>query len=508
MKHPMIRSRRVRYGGMTVSLTATLIAALVLLNVIFSTLAARYAWYIDMTPEHLYSVSDMCHGMISDALERAEDESGKPVKAEIIFAEDYTKYKTGSVGSYIYNTARELSDRYDQIELSWFDCWNEPKRAAELGVHNAQSVVLRIEGEGSRTFFQQEFFVFEAGNTTTPIGYDGERVFATSLVSLLGGERPLACLTINHDEQFYDESLMYLIRDAGYDITMIDLYDQDVPDNCELLITYNPNTDFIVADGISDRSELVKLDAYLAAGGNYMVFVSGNTPVMENFDRFLADWGVKIGRSYDETSDRSYNGMVKDAAAALTSDGFTILGRYATEGEGARMTQDLTAREFVPSVVFRDSTVLLASDAYASAGAATYQSGSRVRSDVFLAGESAEVLSSGKQLTDISGDLTLMTLTADAQTGAHVMVCGSTELGAQAYVQSAVFGNSDVLLCVLREMGNENVLIGLHYKPFSSSVISSVTSAQKLSWTLSLTLIPVVLASAVGTFILVRRKYS
>ena len=49
MKHPMIRSRRMRYGGMTVYLTVALITALVLLNAIFSALANYKSWYLCKT---------------------------------------------------------------------------------------------------------------------------------------------------------------------------------------------------------------------------------------------------------------------------------------------------------------------------------------------------------------------------------------------------------------------------------------------------------------------------
>ena len=500
MKHSLIHSRRARYGGLTLSLTVTLVAALVLLNVIFSTLAYRYAWYIDMTPDQLYSVSDDCHDMISSALERAEDESGQPIRAEIIFAEDYTKYETGSSGSYIYNTARELSERHEQITLSWFDCWTEKTRAEELGVTGSQSVVLRLEGGDSRVFRHQEFFVFESGDTTSPIGYDGERVLATSLVSLLGGERPHAYFTVNHDEQFYDESLLYLIRDAGYDLSPIDLYYSDIPADCALLITYNPNTDFIVADGISEWSELDKLNEYLAAGGNYMVFLSANTPVLENFDRFLAAWGVEVGREYDEISGHTFGCMVKDSSAALTSDGFTILSDYASEGKGAEITADMTAKEFVRSVVFRDATPLLVP--------ADFESDTRVRSDMFYAKEGAVAFANGKQSTAIQGAIPLMSITEDRESGARVSVIGSTEFASQQYVQSAVFGNADAVLCALREMGKQDVLIGLHCKPFAASVISSVTTTQKLNWTLTLTIVPTVLVLGTATAVLVRRKYS
>ena len=63
MKHPMIRSRRVRYGSMTVYLTVTLIAALVLFNVIFYALAGYYGWYVDMTPEKVYSIRNKVQGI-------------------------------------------------------------------------------------------------------------------------------------------------------------------------------------------------------------------------------------------------------------------------------------------------------------------------------------------------------------------------------------------------------------------------------------------------------------
>ena len=104
--------------------------------------------------------------------------------------------------------------------------------------------------------------------------------------------------------------------------------------------------------------------------------------------------------------------------------------------------------------------------------------------------------------------LSLMTLSTDSATGAQVMVCGSTEFALESYLESAVFGNNDVLLSVMRHMGKEDVLIGLRYKPFSSTKISSITTSQMLRWTLGLSLTPAVIVLAVSTFVLVRRKYS
>ena len=78
----------------------------------------------------------------------------------------------------------------------------------------------------------------------------------------------------------------------------------------------------------------------------------------------------------------------------------------------------------------------------------------------------------------------------------------------EKYLQSAVFGNYDALLAISREMGMEDVLYGLRYKPFATNTISSITTSQMLSWTLWLSITPAVLIAGVATFVLVRRKHS
>ena len=498
----------MRSGSMTVYLTIALIAALGLFNAIFSALAKYYLWYIDMTPDQLYSITELCQEQLQDALDKAEKESGKPVKATIYFCEDYTKYEQGSVGYYIYNTANQLKELYpDNIEVEWFDCWIEKKRAEELGVKSSTNVVLVLEDGGKRVFTQKEFFVFENGDTTSPVGYDGERVFATTLASLIKNDRPLAMFTTNHEELFFDTTLMLALRDAGYNIDWLDLYYQDIPKECELLITFNPNNDFIVSDGISETDEIQKLNDFMARGGNMMVFLSASSPELPSFEAFLAEWGVDIGRTYDKETGHPYNAMVKDTSVSLTADGYTIYGQYVTTGKGAEITSDLQSKEYTPNVVFSDATVLLPAEGFTAQGDATYQKGTRTRSDLFIGSSRAQAWACGAEL-DGFDTLPLMTLVEDSSTGGQMMVCSSIEFGGEKYLQSAVFGNYDALLAISREMGLEDVLYGLRYKPFATNTISSITTSQMLSWTLWLSISPAVLIAGVATFVLVRRKHS
>ena len=78
-----MRSRRFRYGSMSVLITALVIAAVVLFNVIFSALASKYLWYIDLTREGIYTLSDNCIDLIEDTFRKvdAEPMTAQPTEA-------------------------------------------------------------------------------------------------------------------------------------------------------------------------------------------------------------------------------------------------------------------------------------------------------------------------------------------------------------------------------------------------------------------------------------------
>ncbi len=513
MKYQVLHSRRAKYGGLTVSLTVVLVAAVVLLNVMFSTLAYHYSWFIDMTAEKIYSVSDECKTLIGEVIDKENSRRAavgeEPLRLEILFASDYNAFEQGSTGDYIYNTAHELELTFpDTISVNWFDCWVDKKLADELGVTASTDVVLRVEGGQFRAFGHREFFMFSQTNSSAPTGYGGDRCFASGLVYILDTDRPTAYFTINHDEIFYDTQVMLSLRDAGYNVSMLDLYFDDIPDDCEILVIFNPNADLIVADGISERDEADKLESFLSRGGSLMVFYESDTPTLVNLEALLANWGFSILRDYDEETDRSYNCMVKDDTAALTSDGFTILGEYVTTSAAAEATATLRAREYVPGVVFRDATALSVPDGYTPDGAGSYTQANRTRSDLFVASSSAIAYANGGQVPTDMTTLPLLSVTEDGATGGRVLLCSSVEFATEEYMQSIVFGNNDTMLSLAGHLGSVEPLLGLKFKPFTTNEISLITTAQMRNWTIALTVTPAVLVLGVAIIILVRRKYA
>ena len=135
-------------------------------------------------------------------------------------------------------------------------------------------------GDYFRVYTLEEFFVFSDADQTEVWGYNGERKLAAGIIRALDPNPKTACLTSNHGEIFYDYELVYLLDDAGYTlVTDFDLAEDDIPQNCTLIITYNPNTDLDVSEGVAENA---KLDSFLERGRLVVDEVEGAFAVTKN----------------------------------------------------------------------------------------------------------------------------------------------------------------------------------------------------------------------------------
>ena len=89
----------------------------------------------------------------------------------------------------------------------------------------------------------------------------------------------------------------------------------------------------------------------------------------------------------------------------------------------------------------------------------------------------------------------------------YVLACGSTDFLSSTLLLSNTYGNTDMMLSALRATGRENIPVGLKLKPFASTTIESLTTAQANRWTVALIVIPAIITAIAGVYVLVRRKY-
>ena len=497
--------KALRHGGVTVALTALVVVAIILLNAAATTLATSKnqsiseKWYINMNPDMLYPVTDTCFDYL-DAF--VIPDAKEPIR--VIFCDEEDNIRADATLSYVLGTATEMAERYpEHISIEYLNVWENPKEARAWGVTASTSVVV-ASGDAHRVCTIRDFFLFPAGDSENPVAYTGEKRFAVAMKAVVSPDAPVAYFTLNHGESMEDYALLYAVTDAGYMVNYLDALSFDIPADCGLLVSYNPARDFTAVDGVSGVSEIDKLDAYLARGGQFMCFVSADTFAaggFEHLERYLAAWGATFAH------DTGAEGVeecfaIRDTAHALTTDGYTLVGEIPSAGEGSTIMADLEG-----TLRVSNATAITVADGFTAQGG-NFVSGSRTLTPLLRSYAGAEAWAGGRPVDRTAEGYNLVTLTRDASTNASVLVCSSTEFATEASLQSGVYGNGPFLLTAMEAMGKDEVPVGLKPQPFSDDTIHILTTAQARNITIALVAIPALVVLAAGLIVLIRRKFA
>ena len=529
MKNSALSSRKFKYGSLSVALTCVIIATVIHFNGIFKMLADKYLWYTDLTRDEIYTLSDAA----VEALENIDKD------VHILFCDDPDNIENEYFSKMIYKTALGLAEKNDYIHVENVNIWREPSAVNKFKNNSKDSIystdIIVYSGTEFRVYKLRSMFVFNDADSTSPWAYQGEKKLVSGILAVTQAEAPIACVTINHGEPFVAESdlaetqyLLSMLEDGGYKVQLIDLAHQEIPEDCRLVVVYDPRDDFLVKDGVSNISEIEKLDRFLDGTNSLMVFVNPTTPLLPNLEEYLEEWGIKFDRHTDNMGN-VLGTTIRDYSNSLTEDGMTVVGRYVSEGLGASLHKDLRTT-YPPKVIFKNAMGISYSDTYQSVWhqdeedptqnfnyGSYYKDGvSRSMFDIFLSPSTATAVVDTTVVAQATEQhpFKLMTITRESrmvdntnEDYSYVLACGSTDFLSSTLLLSNTYGNTDLMLSAFRATGRENVPVGLDLKPFASTTIETLTTAQANRWTVALILIPTLITAIAGVYVLVRRKY-
>ncbi len=528
-----VRSRSFRYGSVSTALSLVLIGAIVLVNIIFSMLAKKFNWYIDLTEAELFTLSDECKEALSSV---SED-------VTIYFCDMPDNLDADLTQKYIHHTALELSEAMSNIHVKYLDIWSNPtsvdrfKRGSDDAIYS-HTVILE-SGTEWRTYSLRSFYTFNSQSDDTPWAYSGEKTFTSGILAVTKADSPIACFTNTHGEAFStaNSPLISLLESSGYKVQTINLLTEEIPEDCRLMVIYNPTDDFISdKDGVADRSEIKQLDKFLNGLNAMMVFMNPDTAPLPNLEEYLEEWGIKFLRETNSMG-KEYSCKVSDTEHSLTQDGLTVLGEYATAGLGASIHKPMRETGTPAKIVFRNVMPIVYPDTYnittyipedaeettvstqTSFTYGKYSSSAMVSReiyDVFTSYASAKVYSDGREVgsaTELE-KYKLMTVTREQRMidntnadSSYVWACGSVDFANEVFINSNTYGNADLLLYSLHTMGKEFVPVELPFKIFDNTTIEGLTTAAADAYTWTLVIAPAAVVLAVGTTVIVRRKY-
>lgn len=566
MKNKSVNSRKLRYGGVTAALTALIIAAIILFNVVFTLLSSKYTWYIDLTPDYLFTLSDASIDLIKNGDDTFDTVSpiemvdkiraeNKAYNAEnnlsagsegyrdenlcinIIFCDDPDIIKGTQNSAYVYNTALELQSEFpDYIKVINYNIIRNPSsvyKYRQTSTTNIATTDVIVEfGTEYKVYTIKNFYTFDT-DTGEAWAYNGEMKLASGILAVTRAESPIACFTTSHGEATPDDAFRNTLSDAGYTVQTIDLASQPIPEDCRLIVIFNPQSDFLVKNSTSDVDEIKILDEFLDGTNSLMVFMDANTNKgqrLNYLEDYLEEWGISFDRTKGSDTEHPY--IIRDSSQSLTTDGFTIKSEYA-EGGLASITSDMRNSASPKDVIFSHAMSLSYSPLYdtkryvdAENSAVQYDYGSyysngisRAIFDIFVTGDKAVAHANGVEVAKATklNPFKLMTISVEERNvqssnyditneASYVVACGSTQFASAQFLENGAYGNNDLLLSVCRAIGHEPVPIGIERKPFADYTIDTITTKEATQYTIVFTVVPVVIATVCGAVVLIRRK--
>lgn len=526
---------------MSVIITALVVTAIIILNVLFSTFGNKYGWRVDLTREQIYTLSDTCVELLDETFTKVDAENEMPVKVKIKFCDLEDNLMANDYKRYVLMTAKELAQKFpDKVEIEYINIWENPTAVEPYktsAVTRIFSTDVIIESGSEYRVYSLDKFYLTNSNSTTPWAYFGEKRFASAILAVTQADAPVAAVLTGHREIFTDTSLIETLDLAGYKvITVGDLINEELPENCRLIVCYNPTSDFMDADSIADEknSEIDVLESFLADNNHsFMVFMNPSSPRLPVLEGYLELWGVSFNR-YQADRNTYHSYMVKDSSNALTGDGLTFISEYETLGLGASITKDLRSASVPRKVIFKNAMpVEIAPDydiRYAEENGVTLKYGHKAIDSyereiyhIFKGSDSAIGMLNGSEAlkSTVTERLGLMTISrqsrlvqedniglSHADLSSYVIACGSTDFVSEALLGSATYGNSEFLLNLFYETGKENIPASLPITPFSDTTIDTLTVDSANLYTTVLTVTPAIIIFGLGIFVVIRRKYS
>ena len=350
--------RTVIFSAITVGVIVLLLCA----NLALTIVGGGRNWFIDVTPEGLYSLTDAMVKECAFVDELGKTDGDKCVK--ITFCTDPDRLISNFDTRATYYMALALQKKYSNVEVETINVNTDPTalakyKATSLTKINSTDVVVsygdRYRIVGALNFWTSDYF-----------SYNGEYRMATLIKSVTAINQPAAYFLTDHGETYYNpadpesegslktSAFRDLLSDCGLQVKTLAISEVDeIPADCALLIINNPRQDFVTDpdkyNSLSYVSDLEKLDKYLVNKQGAIIVTKDydKSLSLPNLEDFLHEWGFDFSTSQvrdDELSVSGSEGKNIIAVYETAEDSYAnaIYGDYASLATSARTTVNNT----------------------------------------------------------------------------------------------------------------------------------------------------------------------
>ncbi len=272
-----------------VVITAFVIAAVILLNAIFSVVASKLPMKIDLTKDKVYEISDYTKEVM------------KSIDDEILV---YALYPSNSSGNEYITYAEEYLKKYENLnknfKVTYIDPYENPgfaKKYEQQGqTINAGSIIFEC-GQRVKIVDMEQMYSVNSFSGESQI--DMEKKITAAVMDVVGKRNSTKVyFTEGHDEYNSVQLASALVED-GFESETVNISRSGIPDDADIIIMMSPSKDLT-------QEARDSLENYLDNGGRALFVFEPGKAKQPRLDEYLADWGISMNYDYIIDSDSDY----------------------------------------------------------------------------------------------------------------------------------------------------------------------------------------------------------
>ena len=480
-----LKARAFRRGWFSAALVAFFLAAVILVNLIASTLVDKIpALVIDTSGSDNFELTEDT----LDYLPNLKDD------IEIIVLSDEKDFKDG--GEYFVQANalfHEYENKSDKITLKYVDLTSNPTFVSSYPDESLSAYNIIVKSDkGYKYITQQDYLDVQLDYTSYQYYIAGSKVeeaVTSAILNVTIDDKPK--VTFISDINDYDYSAFKTLLDNnGFETEEVSPAVNSIPEDTQILVLYTPSADL-------DSGFVDKISEFLSNDGNYgreLLYVpSEKFPELPNIDSLLEEWGMSVEKGYAFENDTNYMGMV-------SYNVYLYITQYSDSTYTANMKN--SALPFcviegyaVPVDVLDDENV---------SSLFTLSDQSQIVYSVESSDEPEYVDSPNLVLGAVStkGAESSSDHSSDEKSS-HVAIIGSSVALSETLLSSNSYGNSSYVISMLNTLiDRENVGITIASKSLESEELGITTAQIRILSVIFIVIIPLgVLITGIVIFI-------
>ncbi len=325
-----LKSKKIKSGAYGLIVTAIVIAVVVLVNIVVSSLPTTLT-HINTDSVDIYEIGEESQKII-DSTDR-----------DVTF---YLIAEKGQENRVIKEMLSRYSSLSSHIKVKTIDPVTNPSFTAQYTseelTNNSVIVVSELRDKVAKyeeiftkeLSSQEEYYYAAMGYDVGTTYFNGEQVFTSALDYVTREDMSKFYSLTGHNETELPAALLESIAYENIETGSVNLMSSEIPDDCAGIMIIYPETD--ISDG-----EFDKLSSYMEQGGN-VILVTGfqeyDPSVMNNIEKLANSCGLSGGEGLviDQDSNRYYQapyqilpdiGASSDVASYMASTEVNILMR-------------------------------------------------------------------------------------------------------------------------------------------------------------------------------------